>query len=152
MTILNADMKVFDWKGDEVVENPPAQAIVEALTVMGKSHKLQEVLALIDVKNPKDGLRPVTVGALLAPYVAQGTGLEEKDSVACYVLASALHAGGDVELSNADSELIKQAVNNSPTVQRWVKGLVHYLLDPDGVPENKRKIFKKNYEPSKKVN
>lgn len=150
--ILNADMYVFDWKGDKVVENPPAQAIVEALNMMGKAQHLQEVLALIGIEDMKPSEKPVTVGALLAPYVAQGTGLEEKDSVACYVLASALHAGGDVELSNADSELIKQAMNNSPTVQRWVKGLVHYLLDPDGVPENQRKIFKKNYEPSKKAN
>jgi len=143
--ILDADQEVCDWKGEEVVENPPSGKMAEVLASMGKLDRFSEIWELLSGETSPPSTKAVTVGKLIAPYVATGTGVDPKNSPQCYTVAAKLYAGGDVELSNSDVEVIKSAVHGSPTPQMWVKGLVTYLLDPEGVPEAERTVFERYY-------
>lgn len=143
--ILDADQAVYDWKGEEVVENPPAGALAEVLTSMGKLDRFSEMWELLSGESAPPFTKAVTVGRLIAPYVATGTGVDAVNGPQCFTVAAKLYTGGDVELSNSDVEIIKMAVQGSSTPQMWVKGLVTYLLDPEGVPEAERTVFEKYY-------
>ena len=144
--ILDADQSVYDWKGEEVVENPPAGILAEVLTSMGKPDRFSEVWQLLSGESSPPSTKVVTVGKLIAPYVAAGTGVDQAKSPQCYSIAAKLYAGGKVELSNSDVEVIKLAVQASPTPQMWVKGLVQYLLDPESCIPAERAVFEKHYK------
>ena len=143
--ILDADMKIFDWKGETVVENQPTNMLVSALAAMGRSEMLPAVLALIGVDKQTDPDKPITLGSLLAVHIAAGIGLEVEQHPSCFALAAKFHEGGHVNLSNAESEMVRKAVEASPSPQGWVKGLVRFLLDPDSISESDRAEFDSLY-------